>query len=856
MVSNDGGKTVNTSAKTQERIYSPAVPCSNCGEDYFTRKGTLTRVACPKKYARTEFQGNLMRDLHKSDVGMMFRESNMSPGGLCEIKAMPNFTPVVIFDEMSMVAKLAITDKLSVPTVTVAMLDAALGCWKRPFSDFPVINPARSSTTTGEWVLETSMDMLELLGFEMDDGYIRHQSGWSITIGHGDEHHITKVTTGWTKFNYFPNVLRIASSGGPTRDAKVGKIYLHPSMRDAIRSNVPEMGGVSTHPLQLLLTTHLGDASNGVFYRSTVPHEYDSALDEVHLARVDERMVGENIRTSQNDGYPIEMGDRVRMLTKEVSGMHADTSVFGGALVTLGNDAKVYRVSKGQGMNTVPLAMWAAEFADLGDLRMPSREKKNLIQLVKETRAADDTTIVTKWRNLLNMAGRGSTYLRFFVKAWLDFMQTQLIEELGDCDIAPVDNVAIEWLVARVLPVQAPGPHECANNDTIEVENRASSIIMGETFLCSGDYDELDDKFYGLVRRYAGSWPPEIATHQGKTMSTSAIEIPGARRIMYLVGNSTRNIDPTLARGLTSQEILAFIDHYATRVGAFEDAMVGFELASAFGLRTRIGRLEGIGSVKSHGIDAMWSSGGLRLPSDNSLAAFFQPFNEVENPSAEIHTMTTDTPHRVLALAARYHMWQSISTQTSWIASNITKEMLEAAIDPRIDNGKSSVQVNELTRLLGGAVRLPKLMMMQLACSVWMFGFRMRTNSIRCITFTDPQLCGKQFLNACRGTKCVPAVWLGFEGLDVSFNMPDVYVPPLPGHVIKQTPIGGYPYEPQPSERDNAARLARAIAPLIDGAWIGDGGPAYSANFYAQVTVLKRLNWEKPTNRNLPKAAT
>jgi len=645
-------------------------------------------------------------------------------------------------------------------------------------------------------------------------------------------------------------------ASGPTRDAKVGKIYLHPSMRDAIRSNVPELGGVSTHPLQLLMTTHLGDASSGVFYRSTVPPEYDSALDEVHLAHVDYKMGDTRHSLGTHNSDPIEMGDKVRLLAKETSGMHCDTSIFGGALVTLDGDHVKYTAGKGQGMHTVPMAMWAPEFADLGDLRMPSREKKNLIQLVKETRAADDTMIVTKWRNLSLMASRGGTYIRFFTKAWLDFMQTQLMEELGGCTTV-VDTAAVtDWLIARVTPTPAPGPHECANSDTVEVENRASSVIVGDTFLCSGDYDELDDKFFSMVRRYAGTWPPEVATHEGKALSTSCVKIPGATRVLYLVGNSSRTINPIISHSLSAQEIMAFIDHYAVRVGAFEDAMIGFELAAAFGLRTRVGRLDGIASHKSVGIDAMWSNGGLKLPSDNTLSAFFQPFLEVENPSAEIHTLTTDSPHRVLALAARFHMWQSISTQTAWLAGNITKEMLFAAVTPQVDKGKSAVQINELTRLLGGSVRLPKMMMMQLACSVWMFGFRMRTNAIKCISFPDAQLCGTQFLRGVHGDKCVPTVWLGFEGLDVSFNMPDLYVPPLPGHVIKQTPIGGYPYEPQPSERDNAARLARAIAPLIDGAWIGDGGPAYSANFYAQVANLKKINWEKPTNRNLPKAAT
>jgi len=198
-----------------------------------------------------------------------------------------------------------------------------------------------------------------------------------------------------------------------------------------------------------------------------------------------------------------------------------------------------------------------------------------------------------------------------------------------------------------------------------------------------------------------------------------------------------------------------------------------------------------------------------------------------------------------------FHAWASTSSQAAFIAANITYDVIGVSHGvytmPEV-----TVFLREGVRPLNGGLRVSKTMMLQLAQSLWQYGFRIRSDAAECIYYTKGLLCDVETFRSLRSEKAVPACWFGWEFISTMVNMSDHMVPPLPDRTIKQSPFGGYPYEPRVEERDHGVRLARAVAPICEYPYLGDGGAHYSANYYSQVADVTRSWWKKPTNRNLP----
>jgi len=633
-------------------------------------------------------------------------------------------------------------------------------------------------------------------------------------------------------------------NGGDDRQV----IKVHPAFVPHITNDVSAIGGVSVMPSQLPYCTPLGDIAEANYAPSFVNQ---SLREQQRLWDV--KWFGQTGKC--DDGFN-EKGVLVAERSVVVEEHKRDKNYNLHKMpyqVCLTTVNKPWVVKTGELVTSNSFPPWAGQFQVLQDLSVPTRDKKYMIPNITSQRYVDEMTMTTEWHALSKVAQQGSTYLRFYVKLWLDFFTQSIklnLTKSGQPFVEEGEGHLCDWRMAsshRTNQMRAEPYYQAPDLHTIVSE--LGEIYDGNVFLFSNDYESVSRNHAGFVHRYASSWPQKIVKVNGQMLSTCNLNIGGASRVIELVGGTLNVAHPSIINSAHPYQIMAFAQQFAMSTNSSGDLMAGYEIAASFGFQSGVGRF---GNYPAYGVgtDAFWSNGQLRLPIDMTMPAFFQPFTDkplLGKAALQLVSLQVDD---VFKMALSLHLWYSVATQITFHGNNLTKETL--VVGGRDDGGMASKIIDDMIGLTHGRFTANQLMLAFSGTSLWMYGFRPRTSTLRCVRHERELIADGTVLSALFNEMTLPMLWTGAEVLEVCVHMPDSHVWPLPDHVIKQQAEGGLSWGTKVEDR-NHVRLSRTLPVIRDYPWLQDGGIDYSMRYYLMDLKGKRTFWHKPSVATRPK---
>ncbi|UUV42299.1 MAG: putative capsid protein [Utsjoki toti-like virus] len=510
------------------------------------------------------------------------------------------------------------------------------------------------------------------------------------------------------------------------------------------------------------------------------------------------------------------------------------------------------------------------EFAALNSMTLDS-ETKSMIQLMGNYRDISVNNWHAHINTLLGAAGHGGSLVTFYVKAWLDFMLRDFEARVGkkERELVPIANT----LAALKYLKRKKAPQDTADTDVEYVTANVDAFTNGSKHLFSLSRVGEPANMVKMARRYASAWPQEdfklMVTEQSQTIIdeegnehvlaepkayehhhiASLIKIPGAEEFVVLKGSTnTAEITNDAYTPKSREEILGFMNYHMNKTGSYYDCMVAFELASAMAMGGQQSILYGYTRHDSW-VDAMWSGGDIRLPTDNTLKAFFQPFVSNLIPGSMAVDLVKTDSKLIFPMMRHLHLMISMARQETLMMTSITRECY---ISP---NDKAKQHLHEMTDKKGNREMYSRVDALTATNSSWMWGFGLRDQTLRAFSFPQDWAKAGTWIHDVK-EHCIPAMWSGLEGVQFALSINERYMPAITGMGVRWPKDKAHPlYHGQ--DRPKEVRLARTAPPLAEFYWSNDSGPARNANVYwacvsAYDMGMSRSMWQKPYQANFP----
>jgi len=464
-------------------------------------------------------------------------------------------------------------------------------------------------------------------------------------------------------------------------------------------------------------------------------------------------------------------------------------------------------------------------------------------------------------------ARKGTSYVRFFTKMWLDFFSCSAMSHIDTVMSDLAADTAPQAFICNKGPV-----NEAGHGGEEQIFGSISDVMNGDTFILDMT-NTGSDHLKNIAYTYAGQWPRRRYSrrnHHERPIAMN-VQLSGSAKLCVHIGARAlpNPINFTYLAHRTGNAVLDDIRMFCAHVNGVDDAMIALEIASLLAFGTANHRDSSLMMERAVGDDAdryCISRLGLYkdeilLPTDATSAEYFRPMCKPLDKTKSMTLFMSRPTNVILNYALYFATSQSLAltwalTATSTPAGCFTFPRLAGAAH-HCQNIMYKAHANDYS----------PLHTVWINASALMFGMRPHKITILTLDFNTLVEANNGDRTALRFHRkhAIPINTMWFTMYKYMFCMPDFLALPNENTVVKWPKNKPLPVASSRGH-DNDFRLGATLTLVEERPWLGDGGAGYSAQFYASIsadgvirehpTGMTFVAWNKPHQYELPTNTT
>jgi hypothetical protein len=389
-----------------------------------------------------------------------------------------------------------------------------------------------------------------------------------------------------------------------------------------------------------------------------------------------------------------------------------------------------------------------------------------------------------------------------------------------------------------------------------------SNLTQGNHFFV--DALDMRDSDLAYVERYATSYPPSSIYHAAGGLAggnpanarakhqffAQRIRIPGADRLYVHFGDKPRYEQPAASRPLWARldgpqldplAIKRFIEMFAAKVGAGNDCVAAFELASILAFGISPSKYHNVAAPQTNGANGNaieWSPDGLftgdtiYIPRDMTRIEYLRPWAASERLHGLASEIMSVQPRHLFKVGATINQHVGVARSAAMFVTSIDTATL--ATVPAAAGAAASARLDHKQRLLD-RVSLGNISIFdaitQQSCA-HLFGWTPQLNDFMCVDMRDFAPAGDSSIANITPDDEIYMPYHPYPLLLTAKALVDFWVLPTSSTVVKWPKEHEYPLRDIQDMDVNEVRVGRTMTAIAREFWVNDGGATFSLNHY------------------------